>query len=243
MKKTLCISFLSLYVFCPNLLADLEKKNMEEIKMFIKSEADVQKFKKAILDNQGKLVNIDLEYCYYSKIFYQNNLLNNEDYFLTANYEQVTDEYLEGAQGTIQTDEGLQLDEYGNVAKGMVVSGMATLEAEGTIPVRTHGGTFILKGSDGANLAINIPFKSDKKYNWDNLGSYFKDSEIEQKCIPNNIKGYKNDYEIPELFHEKLKGVFYVSDPVFLGRQSEEQFDEVIELEPISKKDLAIKGY
>ncbi|MBZ7975641.1 hypothetical protein AVBRAN12642_02365 [Campylobacter sp. RM12642] len=240
-------------VFFPSLL-NFEKKNMEEIKIFIKSEADIQKFKKVILDNQGKLINLDLEYCYYPTIFYQNDISNSKDYFLTAEYEKAkvnNDDYVDKDEyditrifyGTIQTKEGLQLDEEENIAQGMVVSGMATLEAEGTIPVRTHGGTLILQGLNGANLAVNIPFKSDKKYSWDNLGAYFKDSEVEQKCIPSGIKGYKNEYEIPELFHEKLQGIFYVSDYVSLGRQSEMQFDNVVNLEPFNKKDLAIRDY
>lgn len=240
MKKTLCISFLSLYVFCPNLLADLEKKNMEEIKMFIKSEADVQKFKKAILDNQGKLISIDLEYCMDDRADTDGNKIG---WLNLSNFKTLPENSEQSLIISGITIKEKTLIENGRLKQGMAVIYNPTIEDDSDLitngyasglPENLDGGALILSNSEEfiPHFIVNIPYETKSKYKWD--------TDVDDKYDNCN----SSEFNINHIrYYQHLKGIFFVSDePEVLYANSEEEINKIIELEPISKKDLAIKG-
>lgn len=244
-------------VFFPSLL-NFEKKSMEEIKVFIQSEEDVRDFKNKILKNTGKLVSIDLEYCYYHDLFFNNDKNNKVEYFLTPPYtitlndNEFTDQTSDNASmyGTIQTKEGLSERDGGNIETGMIVAGYTESMYETQTPYRLYGGSFILSGeNENENMVISIPYRTKKKYEWENsgeqielIGSEYEDMKpLCKPLIKNNGETYSDSY-LP-LYHERLKGIFFVHEKEYENRQSEDNFDVIINLEPFNKKDLAIRDY
>lgn len=224
-------------VFFPSLL-NFEKKNMEEIKIFIKSEADIQKFKKAILDNKGKLIDLDLEYCMDYSHDTRGKVINgirmsnfkilgdSEDNFVTIN--------------GIVTKEQTVVDN-NSLKQGMLIIYNPTPMYETSLPTNTHGGAFIIKNNNEEesmvfpNMVINIPYKTKGKYKWDT-----------------DIHPNKSDvcYAEPDedgeetRYYQHIQGIFFINDEIEeLNAESEDVFDKVIELEPFNKKDLKIREY
>lgn len=202
-------------VFFPSLF-NLEKKTMEEINIFIKSQSDIDKLKKAIEKNSEKLVKLDISYCYGA-------------YNSVAEYNLNTPFYDKDGAATEIDERCINLGEPCKVENGDLVSGAVLLGGaiEGAdVPWYPNEGVggFIFPDKN-ANYVLYIPHKAKGKYDW----AWGDEKECKM-----------NEDEVP--FKEHLRGIFYVNERT--NETNMYGGSEIhISLEPFNKKDLKMRDY
>ncbi|WP_267524550.1 hypothetical protein [Campylobacter sp. MG1] len=222
-------------VFFPSVF-NLEKKTMEEINIFIKSQADVDNLRKAIEKNQGKVVKLNVTYCYYYYDYDESNELRT-----VGDYNEKIDKYnieykdfwLSGARNCLLTEEGCKFNENG-LTQGVVLYGGVEIgdylhenEGEGSLVFRNNYKDI----DDNRFFYLSVPHETKGKYAW-------KFNNDEEGCI----KSSDPNLQYRELIKETLTGTFYVNELKDRLREGEGT-DLEIELDPLTKKELTLRDY
>lgn len=217
-------------VFFPSVF-NLEKKTMEEINIFIKSQADVDNLRKAIEKNQGKVVKLDVTYCYDPVKYDESNELNTVEYNEKLGRYDITESKYPYASYCLRTKEGCEFDENGWLIKGVVLQGGIDI-TEDYVYENEEGGSIIFVNKDkNANdyfydyFYLSVPHETKGKYAWK---------------VNDNSEGCLNDASAKET----LTGAFYVNElKNRLRGDGREGVDLEIELDPLTKKELTLRDY
>lgn len=226
-------------VFFPSLF-NLEKKTMEEINIFIKSQSDIDKLRSAIEKNRGKLVKLDVTYCYNTEKAIDGYGFGDDRYnihnlypHLGENWDLVSGTYciLMDKDCKVDTNEGTRY-----LQDGVFLIG-GTSEADGVVhPNEGVGALGFYKDSEAEYLAV--PYKAKGKYDWKISYDKNGDNDI-SGCV---IKENKDD-SMGWIVKETLSGVFYIDDEDVTEQTFDGYFAPSTVLEPFNKKDLKMRDY
>ncbi|MBZ7983237.1 hypothetical protein [Campylobacter sp. RM12647] len=229
-------------VFFPSVF-NLEKKTMEEINIFIKSQADVDNLRKAIEKNRGKLVKLDVTYCYDTEKAIEKNETGEYSNEIFNLYPHLG-ENRNNIAGTfcILIDKGCEIETNPDnkstkyLKDGVFLIG-GTSESDGVIlPNEGVGALGFYKDSLAEYLAV--PYEAKGKYDW--KISYDKsDNNDISGCV---IKENKDD-SVSWVVKETLSGVFYIDDEDATEQTFDGYFAPSTVLEPFNKKDLKMRDY
>lgn len=215
-------------VFFPSVF-NLEKKTMEEINIFIKSQADVDNLRKAIEKNQGEVVKLNVTYCYDPVMYNESNELKTVEYNEKTYEYDITEFKIPSADYCLRTKEGCEFDENGWLRKGVVLEGGIGI-TEDYVYENEKGGSIIFVNKDkNANdyfydyFYLSVPHETKGKYAWK---------------VNDNSEGCLNDASAKET----LTGTFYVNELKDRLRNGE-GMDLEIELDPLTKKELTLRDY